>query len=209
VASTGLFVVPNFVVQTAVSTAGAADTTTPTSNSGLLVFLPLIGTVIGAIIALIAAFLGARWNSRYRSREAKKARDEELEGLLILLSIEVARNNRVLGRFIKQREQPDAPQFPDNRVRVAADLQSAVWDESKVRLAQLRIPGTYLSTVALYYEHIEILRREWKVSGGRRFDSDIKNARETREDGISIIKDTQRYISDPEFAARMLKDEDL
>jgi hypothetical protein len=199
-AYTGLFVVLNFVVQSAVSTAGAADTTTAAPISGLIVFLPLLTAFVGGIV-------GAWMNSLFRNKEAKKARKEELEGLLILLSIEVARNNRVFGRFIKQREQPDAPQFPDNRARVADDLQSAVWDESKVRLAQLRIPGTYLSTVALYYEHIEILRREWKVSAGRRFDSDIKNARETREDGISIIKEAQDYISDPGFAARLL-DED-
>jgi hypothetical protein len=199
-AYTGLFVVLNFVVQSAVSTAGAADTTTAAPISGLIVFLPLLTAFVGGIV-------GAWMNGLFRNKEAKKARKEELEGLLILLSIEVARNNRVFGRFIKQREQPDAPQFPDNRARVADDLQSAVWDESKVRLAQLRIPGTYLSTVALYYEHIEILRREWKVSAGRRFDSDIKNARETREDGISIIKEAQDYISDPGFAARLL-DED-
>ena len=199
--NSGLFVVPNFVVvQSAVSTAGAADTSTPAFYSGLIVFLPVVSAFVGAII-------GAYANSLARNQEAKKARKEELEGLLVLLSIEVASNNRVFGRFIKQREQPDAPQFPDNRARVAADLQSAVWDESKVRLAQLRIPGTYLSTVALYYEHIEILRREWKVSAGRRFDSDIKNARETREDGISIIKEAQDNISDPGFAARLL-DED-
>jgi|SRR5215211_5700400 len=199
-ANTGLFVVLNFVAQSAVSTAGAADTTTAAPISGLIVFLPLLTAFVGGIV-------GAWMNSLFRNKEAKKARKEELEGLLILLSIEVARNNRVFGRFIKQREQPDAPQFPDNRARVAVDLQSAVWDESKVRLAQLRIPGTYLSTVTLYYEHIEILGREWKVSAGRRFDSDIKNARETREDGISIIKEAQDYISDPGFAARLL-DED-
>jgi len=201
VVNSGQFVVPNFVVvQTAVSTAGATDTTTAAPVSGLIVFLPLLSAFVGGIV-------GAYANSLARNREAKKARKEELEGLLILLSIEVASNNRVFARFIKQREQPDAPQFADNRARVAADLQSAVWDESKVRLAQLRIPGTYLSTVALYYERIEILRRVWKGSGGRRFDSDIKNAHERRDDGISIIKDAQRYISDSEFAARIL-DED-
>src|ERR671910_1348694 len=97
-ANTGLFVVPNFVVQTAVSTAGAADTTTPASNVGLIALLPLVGAVLGAVVGGV---IGALANSLVRNREVKKARKQEREGLLILLSIEVARNNGVCETFLE------------------------------------------------------------------------------------------------------------
>jgi uncharacterized membrane protein len=73
-ANAGLFVFPNFLVQTTVSSAGAADTSTTASNAGLIVFLPLVGAILGAVVG---AFGGAWANSWYRNREAKKARDEE------------------------------------------------------------------------------------------------------------------------------------
>src|SRR5918995_5290750 len=132
-ANTGLFVVPNFVVQTAVSTAGAADTTTPASNVGLIALLPLVGAVLGAVVG---GFVGAYANSKARDRQAKKARDEEREGLLILLSTEIDMNNQVLEAFLKfLAAKPDIDYA--HRHMIAATLRSAVWDESKVRLAQL------------------------------------------------------------------------
>jgi len=88
-AITGLFVVLNFVVQTAVSTAGAADTTAPASNSVLIVFLPLIGAVVGGIV-------GAWANSWYRGQEAQKADDRERESLLRIIDAEVYENMRLL-----------------------------------------------------------------------------------------------------------------
>jgi hypothetical protein len=204
-ANTGLFVVPYPVVQTAVSTAGAADTSTPASNSVLIAFLPLIGTVIGAIFALIGAFLGARWNSRYRNREAEQARKEEREGLLILLSMEVNTNNRSLETFLKGLAAK--PDF-DSRAGIAATLHSAVWDESKVRLAQL-IPGTYLGRVASYYKRIDLVRLSWTSSRGKLSERDEEQARDIKENGITVIREAQDYISDPGFSGPLLKDEDI
>jgi hypothetical protein len=188
VANTGLFVFLNFVVQTAVSTAPTADTTTPAPNSALIVFLPLIGAVVGA------------WaNSWYRNREAEKARDEEREGLLILLSMEVSTNNRSLETFLMGlAATPD-----ENRASVAATLGSEAWDESKVRLAQL-IPANFLAMLALCYNRIELMRLQWTVPIGESSEYDAERARDMRGNGISVIRAAQRYMSDPESVASML-----
>jgi hypothetical protein len=201
-ANTGLFVVPNLVVQTAVSTAGAADTTTPASNLGLIVFLPLVGAILGAVVGAVG---GAWANSWYRNREAEKARDEEREGLLILLSDEVATNNHVFDLFLEQRDSQ--PQF-DNRVNVAVTLHSAVWDESKARLAQLLIPGAYLATVASYYRRIDLMRQDWTMPRKNLSEDDTERVREIRGNGISVLRATQDYISDPRIFAPLL-DEDV
>jgi hypothetical protein len=183
--------------QMSTSTAGAADATTPAPISGMIVFLPLVSAFLGAII-------GAWANSWYRNREAKKARDEEREGLLLFLSIEVASNNRVFKRFLKERvTRPDL----DNRASLAATLQSAIWGESKVRLAQLLISGKYLATVALYYERIDILRPDWKVPPGDMSERDTERARNLRTEGINIIQATKKYIRDPAFTPPPLEED--
>jgi hypothetical protein len=192
VANTGLFVFLNVVVQTAVSTAPTADTTTPAPNSALIVFLPLIGAILGAVV-------GAWANSWYRNREAEKARDEEREGLLILLSMEVSTNNRSLETFLMGlAATPD-----ENRASVAATLGSEAWDESKVRLAQL-IPANFLAMLALCYNRIELMRLQWTVPIGESSEYDAERARDIRGNGISVIRAAQRYMSDPESVASML-----
>lgn len=199
-ANAGLFVVPNVVVQTAVSTAGAADTTTPASNAGLFALLPLIGAVLGGVVGGV---FGAWANSWYRNREEQKALDEEREGLMILLSIEVFRNFRIFKTFVERlAARPEI----DNRPKVAATLQSAVWDESQVRLAQL-IPRTHLAhleNVALYYESIAMLRLDWTVPTKELIAArDTERVRNLSYMGFIVIREAQHYISDPEFAERL------
>jgi hypothetical protein len=169
------------------------------ANTSLIVFLPVVSAFLGAII-------GAWANSWYRNREAEKARDEEREGLLILLSIEVANNNRLFKGFLQHRD--DDPNI-DERATIAAALQSAAWDESKVRFAQLLISRTYLEDAARYYMRIQIVRLEWTEPRWPLSEDDEERARSIREDGMGIIRDAQDYISDPEFTAPLLKDEDL
>jgi hypothetical protein len=114
------------------------------ANSGLIALLPLVGGIVGA------------WaNSWYRNRETKKARRQELEGLLMLLCTEVRMNNIALNNFLeKTSAQPDS----DKRTLFADHLNSAVWDESRVRLAQLLPRTADVATVALYYIALENLR---------------------------------------------------
>jgi hypothetical protein len=114
-AITGLFVVLNFVVQTAVSTAGAADTIAPASNSVLIVFLPLIGAVVGGVV-------GAWANSWYRGREARKADDRERESLLRIIDAEVYENMRLLKDM---RTDPGISEKYPSRAALSTD----VWDQ--------------------------------------------------------------------------------
>jgi hypothetical protein len=167
-------------------------------NSGLIVFLPLVSAFVGAII-------GAWANSWYRNREAKKARDEEREGLLILLGEEVHTNNRSLETFLNVFH---AEPWNDTRANVAATLRSEVWDESKVRLAQL-VPGRFISMLATYYTRTGTLRLQWTRPTGALSEADKERARSIRGNGFTLIREAQDYISDPEFTAPMLKDDDV
>jgi hypothetical protein len=145
--NTGLFVVLNFVVQSAVSTAGAANTITPASTASLIAILPLVGAVVGGIV-------GAWANSWYRNRETKKARKQELEGLMILLGTEVRTNDIALRNFLESTSaQPDS----DKRALVGL-VHNVVWDESRARLAQLLPRTTEIAKVAVYYIALAELR---------------------------------------------------
>ena len=146
--------------------------------SGWIILLPLVDAVAGGIV-------GAWANSWYRDEEAKKARDEECERLLILLSDEVATNNLAFDLFLKERVVQ--PEF-DNRTNVAANLHSAVWDESKARLAQRLIPGIYLATVASYYRRIDLLRHDWTMPSGKLSEDDTQRARSIKGNGIDFIR---------------------
>ncbi len=188
----GLFAVINFVVHTAVSP-------TPAPNSGLIVFLPLMGAILGAVVG---AFGGAWANSWYRNREALKARDEERDGLLILLSTEVSTNNQILGTSLKGL----ASTSDANRATVAATLRSEVWDKSNVRLAQL-IPGNFLAALAFYYHRIEFMRLQWKVPSGESSEFDAERARDVWKNGISMIRASQDHMSNPAFVASLLNED--
>ena len=173
------------------------------ANTGLIVFLPVVSAFVGAII-------GAWANSWYRNREAKKARDEEREGLLILLSIEVATNSQTLQGFSERlAAHPDIDERASAAANfVAANLSSAVWDESRAKLAPL-LPRMFVATVSLHYRDIEDVRLHWTGPYGGFSERDTERIRSIREDGIAVIQATQRYISDPRFSAALLKDEDV
>ena len=70
-------------------TAFLALIVAPATNSGLIVFLPLVGAIVGGIV-------GAWANSWYRNREDKKAQQQKCKGLLLLICHEVLWNNIAL-----------------------------------------------------------------------------------------------------------------
>jgi hypothetical protein len=113
------------------------------TNSGLIVFLPLVAAFVGAII-------GAWANSWYRDREAKKAEDRERMGLLLLIDLEVHDNNQRLHDCIKD-EARLFDLLSINKPR------TDIWDGSAARLTQLLTP-LEVRALALYYRQIaEIL----------------------------------------------------
>lgn len=112
------------------------------SDSSLIVFLPLIGAILGAVVG---GFVGAYANSWYRDREAKKARDQELKGLTLLLFTEVGHNEALL----KMHEgHPNTEHiFP------LTGLKTDIWVSSRVRLAQL-LTNEHTSALVSYYRTI-------------------------------------------------------
>jgi hypothetical protein len=99
------------------------------TNSGLIVFLPLVGAILGAVIG---GFVGAYANSRSRDREVKKADDRECKGLLYLVDGELYFNETRLTRL------KDDPRFII--WTSLGNLRSDNWDSGKARLAQLVAP---------------------------------------------------------------------
>jgi hypothetical protein len=195
------------------------------TNSGLIVFLPLIAAPAtdsgpSVFLPLVAAFVGAiigAWaNSWYREREAKKARDQEREGLLILLFIEVSSNYRSL-QPADRIDNVIVPRiFADQRGHSLADfaarLHTEVWDETKVRLALL-LSDEEIMLLVNYYALIERIRRQLTMTSPndelpemlekREYGTRV-DIRRLREDSEGVIRLMQNHISNPAFAASLL-----
>lgn len=113
------------------------------TNSGLIVFLPLVGAVLGGVVGAI----GSAWaNSRYRDREAKKAEDRDRYGLLLLIHAELHHNEFILIELI---DNPGKPQLD-----TYWNFQTDTWTSSRVRLAQL-LSIDHITALANYYSWLE------------------------------------------------------
>lgn len=164
------------------------------TSTGLIVFLPVVAAFVGAII-------GAWANSWYRNKEVKKAQDQEREGLLVLISVEVATNIMIFNTFIEHLDTwPDA----DNRTNVAKRVHTLVWEESSAKLAQL-LPSWDIASIALYYRRIDYLRLRWTApSRELSAEDDAEYIHSMREQGVKVIQIAQAYISNPDFAAEVM-----
>jgi hypothetical protein len=63
--------------------------------------------------------------------------------------------------------------------------------------------------LAAYYTRIGNLRLEWTRQTGALSEDNKERARSIRGNGFTLIREAQDYISDPDFTAPMLKDEDI
>jgi hypothetical protein len=115
----------------------------PATRPDWTAFLSLAGAILGGCIA---AIIGAWANSRLRDREAKKAEDRERKGLMSLIFAEYGNNYPTL------RLLANEPSLLDDRT--LTNLQTAVWDDTKVRLALL-LPRDAVIALVLYYGQIQ------------------------------------------------------
>jgi hypothetical protein len=156
------------------------------SSTGLLIFLPLLSATIGALI-------GAFANGRYRDWQDKKARNSERRGLITLISVEVLLNDILFRTGMEL--SPLAQRF-----------DASVWEQSKVRLAEL-LPTNELMTLVEYYGALKQARDIWSARTGNRREA-ASEADETaishiRGHGKSVIEIGRGYVKDPQFAQYM------
>ncbi len=154
------------------------------TNSGLIVFLPLVTAFVGAII-------GAWANSWYRNREVKTALKEEGKGLLIVISAEIQYNTRLLGLI--HEGKPSA---------TIQNLRMDTWDETQVRFAQL-FPADYTVQIANYYSVLavhQISPIAHKTSTEDLTKPDIKAIQFSLTQGMSIVERAKSYTEDPIFS---------
>jgi len=118
-----------------------AQVAAPAANSGLIVFLPLVGAVVGAII-------GAFANGLYRGRQDKKARNRERNGLLKLIFDEIDSNGLEMKEM--KRARTPAKTIIDN-------LTTDVWDEQQGKLAA-ELPFEQLQLMTKYYRLVKSLK---------------------------------------------------
>ena len=118
--------------------------TCPMTNSGLIVFLPLVGAILGGIVGAVG---GAWANSWYRDREAKKIEDREFEGLLHLLDLEMGANQAALATFEED---------PATMTHSPAKLRTEAWDSARVRIVQLLQDKEEFRKIATYYHNIQL-----------------------------------------------------
>src|SRR3712207_3297022 len=90
-------------------TTPSAASAAPAANTGLIVFLPLIGAILGGIIGAVG---GAYANSRYRDQEVKKTEDRELNALLLLIDAEVVDHIKNIMNATDIHESPSEGQRP-------------------------------------------------------------------------------------------------
>lgn len=107
---------------------------------------PVVGTiVVGTLLSLVVlgavvVYLLGEWGDR-------RQRKRELQGLLRILDIEIAANERLLRIF---DEHPAwITQAPDH------SLQSRAWEDARVRLAQLLKNRKQFDDIARYYGNIQ------------------------------------------------------
>lgn len=112
----------------------------------LMPYLPLVGAVLGAVVG---GFVGAYANGRTRNKEEQKARDQELKGLTILLFDEIGGNDVLLQILTKDPDLIGLSSW--------TNLQMAVWNDAKVRLAQLMNKDHIMALVAYYGQIQRIL----------------------------------------------------
>jgi hypothetical protein len=152
------------------------------TNTGLIVFLPLVGAVVGAVF-------GAFANGLYRDWQDKKARDREREGLVRLIAAEVATNNAAFTTLTKA-------------ANIELDLRTAVrttvWDESKVSLAQL-MPANYIAQLTEYYTVISVALHDLASSGGQLSFNDMRRVSNLRRLGDHVLSNAEENINDPGF----------
>ena len=102
----------------------------------------LLSGGIGGVLVLLLSIAYSGW-------EAKKAEDREREGLLRMIDAEVYENDRLLKDMIAEPHIAD--KYPSR-----AALNTAVWDDSRIRLSQL---------LATDQAHIVHLTRHYAVVG--------------------------------------------
>lgn len=107
---------------------------------------PVVGTiVVGTILSLLVlgavmVYLLGEWGDR-------RQRKRELKGLLRILDIEIAANERLIRIF---DERPAwISRAPDH------SLQSRVWEDARVRLAYLLKSHEQFDDIAQYYGNIQ------------------------------------------------------
>jgi hypothetical protein len=176
----------------------------PATNSGLIVLLPLVGAVVGAIV-------GAGANSWYRNREEKKAQRRELRGLMTLVAAEHAHHYPTLRLLASEPSLVDA--------RSVTNLQTAVWDDTKVKLALLLSTDRVVALVR-YYDQIQSILdnlKDEEMPPERKRDIVTTNAEQAEKyseeafaysgksvfldnlDGVEYAKDVlERWVRDAE-----------
>lgn len=107
---------------------------------------PVVGTiVVGTLLSLlvlgaVVVYLLGEWGER-------RQRKRELEGLLRILDVEIAANERLLQIF---EDHPAwITQAPDH------SLQSRAWEDARVRLAHLLKNRRQFADIARYYGNIQ------------------------------------------------------
>jgi hypothetical protein len=130
-----------------------------------------------ALLALFGAIVGAIANGRVRDREARELRNQERVGLLILLDHEIKDNHSLLNSF---KERPTILYSQS-----VGGLQTASWDNAKVRLAQL-LAREHIERLASYYSQIYVLKIT--VAADTTMES-------STEDGVSVLSNLAGWLS--------------
>lgn len=123
------------------------------TNSGLIVFLPLVAAFVGAIV-------GAFANGLYRDWQDKKAKDRERDGLLLLIHAEL-HFNEVLLALLNESPRRTEGLIKDPYFKI---IQTETWTSSRVPLAEL-LNWDHMAALVMYYQSVENVLANMRFPG--------------------------------------------
>jgi hypothetical protein len=111
-----------------------------------------VADVLTIVASLFSGFGGGLLirsiDQKQKNKEAKQNLDRELQGLMTLIFAEYGHNRATLRLLIREPSLIDVPTF--------TNLQTAVWNDIKVRLAQ-HLPKDHIIALVLYYGQIQTI----------------------------------------------------
>lgn len=147
-------------------------------------WLKTLSQALAGISFLVAAVV--YWTEVYR---ANQQRTTELRGTLLLVVMEVGRNERALELLIREPHR-----LFDSTERL---LDTRVWDQNNTRIARLLIDQTLFSHIARYYANVQLAKEShWHEFSDKEKIEDVqRSVKACKQEGSFVENQINRFIA--------------
>ena len=147
-------------------------------------WLKSLSQALAGISLLIAAIV--YWTEVYR---ANQQRATELKGTLLLVVMEVGRNERTLELLIRE---PHRIFSSTGRL-----LDTRVWDKNNSRIARLLVDHRLFSQIARYYANLQLIEEiHWHRSSEKeKIENLQRSIKSLKQEGSFVENQVYRFIA--------------